>query len=528
MKKPTKMMLLCSAIAAGVLATAGCGRNDGPKQALSGTGAPEDTVAKNYTDSDAMGLNPILPLYEYVPDGEPHVYEDRLYLFGSHDQFKGSTFCMNDYVTYSASTDDLTHWDFGGTIYRKEQDPRYKENSNNYLYAPDVVQGKDGRYYLFYCLNLHPEIGVAVCDTPDGGYEYYGLVRHSDGTPLGRKADDYSQFDPALFIDDNGSIYLYSGNSVRRKGAKTTSTSQVMQLEDDMLTLKTEPKALVPTVENSGDTGFEGHEFFEASSMRKIEDTYYFIYSSVNLHELCYATSSFPDKDFTYGGVLISNADIMTGEDGNSTRAMNQSGNNHGSLVCVNDQWYIFYHRHTNNNSYSREACAERITIEKDGSIPQVEMTTTGLSSVYGKTADWISAGRACIVCGNYNNPSVTGHKVEDNAPYITQLGKDREEDPEQYINNISDYSLIGFKYFNCDGLASITISARGNFNGDVELLNDPGGDALGSVSITETSNDWTEYTINVSGMSGNEAVYFSFKGTGMLQMKEFKMNFNN
>ncbi len=34
-------------------------------------------------------FNPYLPLYEYVPDGEPHVFGDRLYIFGSHDAFNG-------------------------------------------------------------------------------------------------------------------------------------------------------------------------------------------------------------------------------------------------------------------------------------------------------------------------------------------------------------------------------------------------------------------------------------------------------
>ena len=32
-----------------------------------------------------QGMNPILPLDAYIPDGEPHVFGDRLYLFGSHD-----------------------------------------------------------------------------------------------------------------------------------------------------------------------------------------------------------------------------------------------------------------------------------------------------------------------------------------------------------------------------------------------------------------------------------------------------------
>lgn len=33
--------------------------------------------------------NPYLPSYEYVPDGEPRVFNDRLYVYGSHDRFNG-------------------------------------------------------------------------------------------------------------------------------------------------------------------------------------------------------------------------------------------------------------------------------------------------------------------------------------------------------------------------------------------------------------------------------------------------------
>ena len=39
-------------------------------------------------------LNPILPLDVYIPEGEPHVFGDRVYLYGSHDKEGGETFCM--------------------------------------------------------------------------------------------------------------------------------------------------------------------------------------------------------------------------------------------------------------------------------------------------------------------------------------------------------------------------------------------------------------------------------------------------
>ena len=55
-------------------------------------------------------FNPVLPSWEYVPDVEPRVFGDRLYLYGSHDRFGGQEFCMNDYVGWSAPLDDLSAW----------------------------------------------------------------------------------------------------------------------------------------------------------------------------------------------------------------------------------------------------------------------------------------------------------------------------------------------------------------------------------------------------------------------------------
>lgn len=124
-----------------------------------------------------------------MADGEPHVFGDRVYLFGSHDTPGSESFCLEDYEFFSAPLDDLSHWTSRGTNYSAKQDPLYGENAC-YLYAPDVVRGNDGRYYLYYCLAgwkgkggySHP-ISVAVCNSPDGKYDYYGVVQNPDGTP---------------------------------------------------------------------------------------------------------------------------------------------------------------------------------------------------------------------------------------------------------------------------------------------------------------------------------------------------------
>lgn len=246
-----------------------------------------------------QSYNPYLPLWEYIPDGEPHVFGDRVYLYGSHDGFGGNKYCMNDYVCWSANVHDLKEWRYEGIIYRSSQDPRMPDG-NRQIWAPDVARGKDGRYYLYYCPDGDGEaIGVAVCNEPAGQYQFYGIVQDKKGQWIGKREGDIWQFDPGVFIDEDSKIYLYSGNGPKTEKdiGKTPKNSCVMELSDDMLTVIEEPRILLPILGKAKDTGFEGHEFFEASSVRKINGKYYLIYSSVRSRELCYAISEKPDRE---------------------------------------------------------------------------------------------------------------------------------------------------------------------------------------------------------------------------------------
>ena len=111
-----------------------------------------------------QAFNPYLPSWEYIPDGEPYVFGDRVYVYGSHDKFNAPIFCVKDYVCWSAPVSDLSDWSCG-VIFRKDQDPMNKWGIR-LLFAPDVARGPDGRYYLYYAYDFLGAIGVAVCDTP--------------------------------------------------------------------------------------------------------------------------------------------------------------------------------------------------------------------------------------------------------------------------------------------------------------------------------------------------------------------------
>ena len=276
-----------------------------------------------------QALNPYLPSWEYIPDGEPHVYGDRVYVYGSHDQFNGWVFCQGDYLCWSAPVDDLSDWRCEGVIYEKTQDP-LNADGHMCLYAPDVTRGPDGRWYLYYVLDKVSVVSVAVCDSPAGRYKFLGYVHYKDGTRLGERAGDEPQFDPAV-LTEGDCTYMYTGFCGH--GDRSRHGAMCTVLESDMLTIAEDPVFIVPGACYEAGTGYEGHAFFEASSIRKKGDTYYFVYSSTPMHELCYAVSDKPNGGFRYGGVIVSNADLHIGTYKPADMPACCGGNNHGGMV---------------------------------------------------------------------------------------------------------------------------------------------------------------------------------------------------
>lgn len=461
-----------------------------------------------------QSYNPYLPSWEYIPDGEPYVFGDRVYVYGSHDLYNGHVFCLGDYVCWSAPVDNLANWRYEGVIYPKITDPLNKEGKMC-LYAPDVTVGPDGRYYLYYVLDHVSIVSVAVCDTPAGQYEFYGYVHYEDGTRLGEKEGDEPQFDPGV-LTEGDKTYLYTGFCSR--GDKSRHGAMATVLGSDMLTIMEAPVIVAPGCEYSADSGFEGHEFFEAPSIRKKGDTYYLVYSSIVMHELCYATSCNPTKGFTYGGVLVSNCDLHIDTYKPAEQPMAYGGNNHGSIVEIQGDWYIFYHRQTNGTWYSRQGCAEKLDVLSDGRIPQVEITSCGLN---GGPLEGKGEYPAYIACNLFRDiPSVY---VGDNRfPKIMQDGRDGDEEPG-YIANIQDTATAGFKYFDCNNVTEISIKVRGYANGVFEVKNAWDGDVLSTLKV-EYSNVWEEYTAPLKLPNGKQAIYLTYRGGGNASLLSFTL----
>lgn len=461
-----------------------------------------------------QAFNPYLSSWEYVPDGEPYVFDGRVYVYGSHDFYNGYVFCLGDYVCWSAPFDDLGNWRYEGVIYPKTSDPLNKEGKMC-LYAPDVVPGPDGRYYLYYLLDKVSVVSVAVSDKPNGQFEFYGYVHYQDGTLLGERPGDQPQFDPAVLLEGD-KVYLYTGFCAKEDTSR--NGAMVTVLQTDMLTVLEAPVFVLPSAPYSAGSGFEGHEFFEAPSIRKIGDTYYLIYSSIVMHELCYATSKSPIKDFTYRGVIVSNCDLHIDTYKPANKPMAYGANNHGSIVEINGEWYIFYHRHTNGTWYSRQGCAERLIHLPDGTIPQVELTSCGLNHGPLKGEGEYFGYLACNLFTNEEAAYVGG----DRFPKIMQDGRDGDEEPG-YIANITDSATAGFKYFDCRDVKRIKIKVRGYANGTFYVKTSWNGPVLAQIPVNYT-NVWEEYSSALEIEDGVHAIYLAYTGGGNASLLSFTL----
>ncbi len=454
------------------------------------------------------GANPYMPLWEHVPDGEPRVFEHdgekRVYVYGSHD-IERDKYCGRNYVVWSAPVTDLTDWKCHGVAYETQYD--------SILYAPDVVK-KGNKYYMYAAEKQGSLVVVASSDTP------WGPFTDPKETKLG--------FDPGVLVDDDGKVYAYWGGCA--------APCYIAEMEDDMATIKEDTLVSNPLGHSTcpWNPVDDGHislidAFFEASSPRKVLGKYVYIYSKryekpvpelgvyyPNNGFLSYRFSESPFGPFHDGGDFSFNGgEILRDSEGRGTMTY-QWGNNHGSIMEVNGKWYVFYHRQTGVNEYSRQAMIEPIDVAlgTDGKLyigdikylegepvssKPVEMTSQG-AQVNGLDAySWISAGYACHIYGSKKRA------------YI-KPGYEEKEDISTPIVDMTSGTTAGFRYlqFGCNTPATVTAVLGEAKKVKVNVrLDSYRGRVIASLDF-DGSN--TELTAKLNtGVVGKHAVYFEF-----------------
>ncbi|WRS28661.1 family 43 glycosylhydrolase [Oscillospiraceae bacterium MB08-C2-2] len=485
---------------------------------------------------NVSAINPFLPMWEFIPDSEPYVFEDpdnpgkyRVYVYGSHDTAV-SQYCGPDMSCWSAPVDDLTNWrpegnlyDTPGVIFRS---PNSSGTGFDTLYAPDVamrMEEVDGKMVPAYYLYPNNQAGgrntmVAKSYRPDGPFEVTNWASASKTNTVGDLG-----FDPSVFVDDDGRVYGYWGFETSY-GAELDPTN--------MHSIKPGTQTITNMIGNRKSS--EPFQFFEASSMRKIKDKYVFIYArgglsseaqynSTGVCMLAYAYGDSPLGPFTYGGVIVDAAGQRTPDGASST---NNGHNTHGSLFEADGEWYITYHRAINNHGYSRQTVIEPldITVEEGPGgkviIPQVNMSSSGPERNGLNPYENYSAG---IICYQLGGPYVVANRDKTvNNNHVTNL---RNNSTVGIVNYNFDIDVPEGSHTHLD----LDIIPLGR-DGSIEVyIGDPlrDGKLAGTIPITaDMPRVRTTVSLDVADvvddLDGQHPLFLKTKGSGSNNIWEF------
>lgn len=175
--------------------------------------------AQAETDDQAEADEALIPPLMSASVHDPSIIKvgDTYYVFGSH--------------LAAAKSTDLRNWKSIETrvhngnrlipnVYT-ELEETFKWAQTDTLWAPDVAQLPDGRFYMYYCAcrgdSPLSALGVAVADDIEGPYKNLGIIFTSGGL----RAPDGSFYDatrhpnvvdPQVFFDAQGKLWMVYGS----------------------------------------------------------------------------------------------------------------------------------------------------------------------------------------------------------------------------------------------------------------------------------------------------------------------------
>jgi len=432
------------------------------------------------------------PLYTQRFGADPGylVYNDRLYIYTTNDLVEYNAAGQVIENTYAKirtinciSSSDLVNWTDHGAIPVAGPDGAAKWAVNSWApcAARKVIDGKD-KFFLYFC-NGGNGVSVLTADDPAGPWTDplgHGLITRA----VPNCANVLWLFDPAVFVDNDGTGYLYFGGGVPSGKIANPGTIRCVQLGDDMISLAGEPQVI------------DAPYVFEDSGINRIGDTYYYSYCSnwqtdgndmgITNGAIEYMTSKSPLGPFTYQGELFVN----------QGRFFGLYGNNHHSILEFKGQHYLAYHNRPVEKAMGitgnyRSPQLDRLTLREDGSIEPVRGTMNGAKQLKNVNPyEQVSARTMYREAGI----EVTGHgqgallKAETGA-WIHLKGVDFAQ-----------------------GASQLTLRAASEKGGAVRFAtSQKDTDVLCQATIP--AGDMREITVDVAEVTGVKDVYLLFAG---------------
>lgn len=414
-------------------------------------------------------MNPIFDRKYFIADPEAHKMPDgRLYVYGSTDIGGASKWSCPRHEIFSTDDPKLEKWTYHGISFLNTvENPQVSWKPGADLYAPDAIH-KNGKYYLYFCGGDGGFEGVAVADAPYGPFKNAVPINCANGDGI----------DPAVFVDDDGTGYLLWGQFSLR-GAK---------LNDDMLSI--DESTLNPSILTERE-----HGFHEGASLRKRNGKYYIVYTDISrggANCISYAMADAPLGPYKKKGTIIDNVYCGKG-----------SWNDHGSIEEYCGQWYVFYHRSSQDDKFSRRTCVEKIFFNEDGTIDEVEMTSQGASDPI-KVFQKIDASIACRMKNCRVGPDENGL----NGEVLTSHGNG------SWGGDWAEYKYLDFE----DGASKVTVCAKGK--GLIKICTEH-GKLLTEIPVD--SETFETYTSDIKNQTGVKPMWLVFVGVVSVSCFEFE-----
>lgn len=496
------------------------------------TVSPEMAKAEEYAAlfkgiekaKNAKGMLDNNPLMTQRFGADPYalVYDDTLYIYMTGDtpeydadgNLKDNTYGIINTINV-ISTKDMVNWTDHGAILAAGPNGAAKNANNSWAPAAawKMIDGKP-KFFLYFA-NNGSGIFVLTSDSPTGPFtDPLGTELISRRTPNCDWNSVPWLFDPAVFVDDDGSAYIYFGGGVGPGKEAHPYSARVAKLGDDMISLDGDPVAIDPPF------------LFEDSGIHKMGNTYYYTYSSnfsvtkagteeygLKNGEICYMTSDSPMGPFTYQGVILPNPQEFFGV----------GGNNHHCVFNFRGDWYITYHAQSvvdrlgyRAGSGYRSTHIDKLAINEDGTLGSTKGTRAGVEqSGYLNPYEVVEAETI------WNSAGVNTRPYDETN---TASGVDKVVDcGNMVVCDVETGSWIGLKGvdFGDKGAKEFvaSICAGTEVNGVIQIRIDRlMGDIVGYLEISKDGDGHTYIEQSaklLETITGVHDLYFTFYGSG-------------
>ncbi|MFA6403314.1 MAG: family 43 glycosylhydrolase [Salinivirgaceae bacterium] len=294
------------------------------------------------TGYNATAQEVVNPLFNGFHAADPSIvnYDGNYYVYATIDPWGGDELAV--FVTK-----DFVSWEQKHINWPTKLACTSPTSKQNMVWAPSVVQAKDGKYYMY--VSVGSEVWVGVSEHPLGPWKNI----KNDNSPL-IKSDYFPGFhmiDAECFIDEDNQAYLYWGSG----SDWVNGHCFVVKLKPDMFTFDGQPEDITPP------------NYFEAPFMLKRNGKYFLMYSNGKCtnssYEVRYSVGETPYGPWKEGAespILSTSMDSTT------------VGPGHHTLFSANGQVYILYHRIRDKEPLLRELAIDSLHFDEKGNIMKV------------------------------------------------------------------------------------------------------------------------------------------------------------